>query len=1104
MMKLRYLTHRLSSPLYALAITMGALVLPEPGGKALGQGPQFDLPEGFEVIRYADDDLAHDIFKLTIDAKGRVVVAGRNYIKVLHDDNGDGRADRAEQISTFPGLGARGMYFDGDDLIVSAADGIYRLPAAEGEGSLDVDNRQLLMRHSGGGEHTANSVLRGPDGWYYVITGDDAGIGEEHASLSGSPVREPRQGALVRIAPEGSGSHVLAHGFRNPYDFAFNAHGHVFTWDADGERVEHLPWFIATRLFDVAEGTSHGWINSSLSAFNYWNPPAHFFDQTAPIADLGRGSPTGVAAYRHRAFPQRYRDGLFLADWSHGRILFHQISFEGSSYRSEGEVFLQATGGAGFAVTALEVGPDGDLFASVGGRGTRGAVYRIRYTGDEAAPPVPEGVLGRVLEADQPLSSWSRADWLPVSEELGRKAFEEAISDERLPVSQRIRAVEVLVEVFGGISAEEGRSFLGVVPPPVGARVLWAVARAEAAGADASRLLAEKTSHAGPRIARAAWEGLAGVAENLKGADFAPDYLFGFENPDRRIRHTAMRVARDHAPENFEAHVGVDDLNTSMRKIGYFYVHAFGWTKDAPGRERLLRGITEEFAGSTGGEVRLDLVRLLQIGLGDIASPPAGYGYVAAELERVSEALRRELAQEIVNAFPTGDEPLDQELARLAAMLKEAPQGFLDCLGQKWNAGSSVPVDIHYLTASSYVPGKRSSGFRKSAATALVRLQLKLAAGGYEPTRHWPGHVQGMLRRLIDFDPDLAVAIASHDDFGLAAHSLLVEAMAGEDREVAAFALLAAAEERSRAGEPALTPELLDLLGEIEDPRILPLLRRYVDNPELQHVIVPLLARQPIERDRHRFLSALQVVQGRVVETAARALATLPGDKVEAVELGGIMQALHRWADRPEGEEVRGALVEVLRRWSGRDVEVDPDAGEPEAWFAWFRHEYPEQAQLSLPAEAEGLEGFEERLADVDFGAGDPVSGGRIFGARGCMACHTGSARLGPELDNIAERFAPEDLLRMINQPELILGPDSRTTTIVTAEGNAHTGQLIYDSEAVRILRTRDGETVHVARANTREVRHAREPLMPSGLLQDLDAQALADLHAYLAGLNRP
>ena len=43
-------------------------------------------------------------------------------------------------------------------------------------------------------------------------------------------------------------------------------------------------------------------------------------------------------------------------------------------------MFLQSVGDNGFAPTALAVHPQtGDLFVSIGGRGTRGAVYRIHY-----------------------------------------------------------------------------------------------------------------------------------------------------------------------------------------------------------------------------------------------------------------------------------------------------------------------------------------------------------------------------------------------------------------------------------------------------------------------------------------------------------------------------------------------------------------------------------------------------------------------------------------------------------------------------------------------------------------------------------------------------
>ena len=64
------------------------------GQQVQAQALGLSAPEGFEISLYADDDLAHDIYSMTIDSQGRVVVAGRDYIKILHDDDQDGTADR--------------------------------------------------------------------------------------------------------------------------------------------------------------------------------------------------------------------------------------------------------------------------------------------------------------------------------------------------------------------------------------------------------------------------------------------------------------------------------------------------------------------------------------------------------------------------------------------------------------------------------------------------------------------------------------------------------------------------------------------------------------------------------------------------------------------------------------------------------------------------------------------------------------------------------------------------------------------------------------------------------------------------------------------------
>src|ERR1043166_2007997 len=80
-------------------------------------------PPGFEVIEFADGKLANDIHVMTVDPKGRVIVAGRGYIRILVDDDGDGKADRAMEFASTPKDGAMGLLWEGDTLFVTGDGG---------------------------------------------------------------------------------------------------------------------------------------------------------------------------------------------------------------------------------------------------------------------------------------------------------------------------------------------------------------------------------------------------------------------------------------------------------------------------------------------------------------------------------------------------------------------------------------------------------------------------------------------------------------------------------------------------------------------------------------------------------------------------------------------------------------------------------------------------------------------------------------------------------------------------------------------------------------------------------------------------------------------
>jgi putative membrane-bound dehydrogenase-like protein len=361
----------------SLLLTIAALLALSPYLCAQANVPGLKVPSGFEVKEFADGKLANDIYCLTVDPQGRVVVSGRRYIRILVDDDGDGRADRAIDFAAEPKDGAMGLLWEGDSLYVTGDGGLRRFRVKNGD--RPDGPSELIRAMKTGGEHSSHAIRRGPDGWLYVLGGNAAGIGKSYAELPTSPVKDPTAGCVLRFQPDLKKCEIFAHGFRNPYGMDFNLDGELFTFDSDNERCVSLPWYEPTRFYHVIAGGHYGWLNPQHASF--WRRPPYFGDVIPPVATLGRGSPTGVACYGHNQFPPEYQGGFFLCDWTFGKIHFAAVERQGASYTAKTRVFLESQGDNGFAPTACAVDPKtGDLYVSIGGRGTRGAVYRIRHT----------------------------------------------------------------------------------------------------------------------------------------------------------------------------------------------------------------------------------------------------------------------------------------------------------------------------------------------------------------------------------------------------------------------------------------------------------------------------------------------------------------------------------------------------------------------------------------------------------------------------------------------------------------------------------------------------------------------------------------------------
>ena len=121
-------------------------------------------------------------------------------------------------------------------------------------------------------------------------------------------------GTIWRCDRDGKNMSLVAAGFRNHFDIAFNPEGELFTFDSDMEWDENLPWYRAVRVCHCPPGADFVWRTGSA------NTPDYYIDSLPPIYETGRGSPVGLEFYDHHAFPAKYRGAYFMGDWSLGII----------------------------------------------------------------------------------------------------------------------------------------------------------------------------------------------------------------------------------------------------------------------------------------------------------------------------------------------------------------------------------------------------------------------------------------------------------------------------------------------------------------------------------------------------------------------------------------------------------------------------------------------------------------------------------------------------------------------------------------------------------------------------------------------------------------
>ena len=353
---------------------VAALVLPQPANagdspKALTPEEQlatFAVADGYDVNLFASErDGVVKPTQFSWDEKGRLYVAcsptypqtqasakRADYILVLEDTNGDGKADKssrfAEGLTMVQGLelGAGGLYVCDFDQLVHLRD-------TDGDGKADV--RRVIFSGFGIGDthQLINSICHGPDGSLWFSQGLHA------FSRVESPwgIARLDRAAVWRLNPrtmrlEGFFGGGMAGA--NCWGVAFDDFGQVF--HKSGDRP-HGYWSVP----GMVRGASASGSSSASSADTAYRNSPEQYHSVGPLFDTSPKT-TSLDIIGTRALPDDIQGAALIGGYFGAVAELHRFEDAGSGFKTTQLPKLLKSSNTAFRPVDVSVGPDGAMY----------------------------------------------------------------------------------------------------------------------------------------------------------------------------------------------------------------------------------------------------------------------------------------------------------------------------------------------------------------------------------------------------------------------------------------------------------------------------------------------------------------------------------------------------------------------------------------------------------------------------------------------------------------------------------------------------------------------------------------------------------------------
>ncbi|MBB76069.1 MAG: heme-binding protein [Planctomycetaceae bacterium] len=1068
---------------------------------------ELDQPESFQVRREfrverifdgADYDSA-SLIAFTFDEFGRIIASVENGpLLLLSSEEPDSPLHKVsiycDQVTNCQGiLALNGSVFvtgDGPD-----GQALYRLSDKDRNGTMETVKTLIPMRGENV-EHGPHGVTLGPDGLLYLVVGNLTDTDRPydtdspyHDYYEGDLI-QPRYedpnghaagvqapgGVVLRTDVDGSSVQVVAGGLRNAYDLTFNQLGDLFVQDSDLEADQGMTWYRPPSLYHVTAGSEFGW----RSGWAKW--PEHFVDRLPSVLETGRGSPTGAVTYSHYMFPEKYHNSIFLADWASGRILSIRFKQQGSSYTANSEVFLEGTP---LNVTDLDVGPEGGLYFATGGRGTRGAIYRVTWKGKvpSSVTNLGEGIAAAIRQP-QLQSAWGRQKIARIQREMGEEwdlRIESVTRSNENPWYYRTRALDIM-QLYG---------------PPPSTELLVELSEEEselvrAKAVDLMGLHADETTKQRliellddpDRMVRRK------VCEALLRATQSPplESLLPLLASDDRFESWAARRLLERMPtETWRDEILETDDHRS------FVQGAVALMTSQPNNDNAL-AILQRFSALMEDFISdqdfVAMLRVIQLAL------------MRSDLQVEDYATFREnLAEE----FPAGNHTMNRELVRLLVYMQT--DSILDRFFTFLESDAPDMEKMHLAMHLRFLKTGWTQDQKLLLLEQFDRIQETEQGSSY--TLYALNVVQDIAENLT-LDESLAVLNRGPDwpNAALGALAQLPTELTAEQRDTLKD-LDRKIESKPAAAFTRLRAGIVAVMAESGDEDSMTFLRKqWRRYPDRRDTIAMGLAQQPEGKNWPYLIRSIPLLSSLSGKEVLDALQNVQQRPQEPQHLRQVILCGLRL-----GEDGAAEAAQLLSFWTGERLTENDQTWQESmrAWQQWFATNHPELEPAELPKESNTARWkFTETLeflASESGQSGSSKRGAAAFGKAQCSKCHRVGNKgetLGPDLTSLAKRYTTREVLESTLFPSHVISPQYASKTIVMSDGLSYSGMLSPESNGQRVLLRNDGKKIPLPVEDIEEILPSKKSSMPTGLLDTLTLREVSDLFAFLMNKRQP